>query len=111
VVHVRVAEGSRRIVLVTGEAGIEQYGEGEGYRPVLEALGNLARSAAGGELGAVLRRHAPTWAAQVSAIAPEGGAALSPRRSARSPAHRDGGVVTAVCEEVSGGRTTAGHPP
>jgi DNA-binding winged helix-turn-helix (wHTH) protein/tetratricopeptide (TPR) repeat protein len=99
---VRVAEGSRRIVLVTGEAGIgkttlierfvaevarggaavawgqclEQYGEGEGYLPVLEALGNLARSAAGAALGAVLRRHAPTWAAQVSAVAPAGAAAL-----------------------------------
>ncbi|HLK10843.1 MAG TPA: AAA family ATPase [Candidatus Binatia bacterium] len=94
----RAAAGSRRIVLVTGEAGIgkttlierfvaevarggtaaawgqclEQYGEGEAYLPVLEALGNLARGAAGAELSAVLRRHAPTWTSQLPGLAGEG---------------------------------------
>jgi len=82
------AGGARRIVFVTGEAGIgkttlieqfladvdarvargrclEQYGGGEAYLPVLEAIGRLARDDGTGETGRVLNRHAPTWAAQL----------------------------------------------
>jgi DNA-binding winged helix-turn-helix (wHTH) protein/tetratricopeptide (TPR) repeat protein len=82
------AGGARRIVFVTGEAGIgkttliehfltnvdtwvargrclEQYGGGEAYLPVLEAIGRLARDDSTGETIRVLNRHAPTWAAQL----------------------------------------------
>lgn len=103
--------GVRTIVFVTGEAGIgkttlvdrfikemdpagdvgvargqclEQYGEGEAYLPVLEALGRLARDDGTGELGETLRRHAPTWVSQL--------AALEPDRPARS--RRGGAVAT-----------------
>lgn len=84
----QAAGGTRRIVFVTGEAGIgkttlieqflvdvdawvargrclEQYGGGEAYLPVLEAIGRLVRDDAAGEAGRVLNRHAPTWAAQL----------------------------------------------
>jgi DNA-binding winged helix-turn-helix (wHTH) protein/tetratricopeptide (TPR) repeat protein len=84
----QAARGTRRIVFVTGEAGIgkttlieqflvdvdasvargrclEQYGGGEAYLPVLEAIGRLARDDAPGETGRVLKRYAPTWAAQL----------------------------------------------
>jgi DNA-binding winged helix-turn-helix (wHTH) protein len=84
----QAARGARRIVLVTGEGGIgkttliehfladvahapdtwvargqclEQYGGGEAYLPVLEAIGRLARDDGAGEVGRILRLHAPTW--------------------------------------------------
>jgi predicted ATPase len=46
---------------------LEQYGEGEPYLPVLEALGALARDddAAFGE---TVARHAPTWVSHLAAI-------------------------------------------
>lgn len=49
---------------------IEQYGEGEAYLPVLEALGRL-----GGENGVVrdlLWRSAPSWLAQLPSLVDEG---------------------------------------
>ncbi len=87
--------GARRVVFVTGEAGIgkttlidrfvdevaatrrawlgrgqclEQYGDGEPYLPVLEAIGRLVRDDGGDELADVLRRHAPTWVSQLPAL-------------------------------------------
>lgn len=87
--------GSRRIVFVTGEAGIgkttlvdafvaaaeagrnvrsargqcvEHFGSCEAYLPVLEALGRLGRSPDGGEVVRVLARHAPTWLVELPAL-------------------------------------------
>jgi tetratricopeptide (TPR) repeat protein len=103
----RATGGDRAIVLVTGEAGIgkstlieqflagigagdresiahgrcfDQFGNGEAYLPVLEALGRLMRTPVAGELEIVLQRHAPTWLRQLSAV-------VSSRRrpSCRSP--------------------------
>ena len=88
-------EGRRALLVVSGEAGIgkttlmerfadeltrlpevwvgrgqclEQYGEGEPYLPMLEAIGRLARGERGGELVRVLRRYAPSWASQLPAL-------------------------------------------
>ena len=47
---------------------LEQYGEGEAYLPILEALGRLARDDETGELSETLARHAPTWVAQLAAL-------------------------------------------
>jgi predicted ATPase/DNA-binding winged helix-turn-helix (wHTH) protein len=107
-----VADGWR-VVFVTGEPGIgkttlidafaddlartrsaliargrclEQYGEGEAYRPALEAAGRLIREDASGMLAAIVRRHAPTWAALLPALgdAPPGAAtATTPARVLR----------------------------
>ena len=87
-----VLEGQRRIIFVTGEAGIgkttlvqtfldsvqqegtarvgcgqcvEQYGGGEPYMPVLEALSRLGREPGGERVVEVLDRFAPTWLAQM----------------------------------------------
>ena len=87
--------GRRQIVLVTGEPGIgktalvdeflteaagrsdvwiargqcvEQYGAGEAYLPVLEALGRLGRTPDGPFVKATLERHAPTWLIQLPAL-------------------------------------------
>jgi tetratricopeptide (TPR) repeat protein len=47
---------------------VEQYGAGEAYLPLLEAWARLARDADGGALVGLLRRHAPTWLAQLPAL-------------------------------------------
>lgn len=91
----RALGGRRSIVFVTGEPGIgktalleaflaqigeaeqlrigrgqcvEQYGAGEAYLPVLEALGRLGRDARGAHIAEVLKRHAPTWLVQLPAL-------------------------------------------
>jgi DNA-binding winged helix-turn-helix (wHTH) protein/predicted ATPase len=59
---------------------IEQYGAGEAYLPVLEALGRLARTPAGPTLKAELERYAPTWLLHLPALlSAEEAAALQPR--------------------------------
>jgi len=87
--------GRRQLVFVTGEAGIgkttlveaflagldagdelriargqcvEQYGTGEAYLPVLEALARLARGPRGEPIVRALRQYAPTWLAQLPAV-------------------------------------------
>ena len=93
----RALEGERQIVFITGETGIgkttlleafverastnpalwtahgqclEQFGEGEPYMPVLEAFTRLCREPGRESLPALLRRHAPTWLAQMPSLIP-----------------------------------------
>jgi predicted ATPase/DNA-binding winged helix-turn-helix (wHTH) protein len=85
-------QGMRQVGFVTGEAGIgkttlvdafvtqvaateavwcgrgqciEQYGAGEAYLPLLDALGQLGRSPHGTRLVEVLRQQAPSWLLQI----------------------------------------------
>jgi DNA-binding winged helix-turn-helix (wHTH) protein/tetratricopeptide (TPR) repeat protein len=94
----RAVAGERQVVFVTGEPGIgktaavevfleraaadpsirvargrclEQYGAGEPYLPILEALTRLCRAAGGRMLIALLRRHAPTWLIQMPSLTSE----------------------------------------
>ena len=89
----RALRGERQIVFVTGEAGIgktslvdafahtipadgtvrvirgqclDQYGTGEAYLPVLEAIGRLCREEQ--EVVQVLRAHAPLWLLQMPSL-------------------------------------------
>ena len=91
----RALGGQRQLVFVTGEPGIgktalveaflaevgeanalrighgqcvEQYGAGEAYLPVLEALGRLGRGPGGEQLVQVLKRHAPSWLEQLPGL-------------------------------------------
>jgi DNA-binding winged helix-turn-helix (wHTH) protein/predicted ATPase len=50
---------------------IEQYGPGEAYLPVLEALGRLCRGPGGAHFLTWLRQHAPSWLAQMPALLSE----------------------------------------
>ena len=88
-------EGRRQLVLVTGETGIgkttlvdgfidqaassepvwmargqciEQYGAGEAYLPLLDALGDLGRRPEAQEVVDLLRRQAPSWLLQLPAL-------------------------------------------
>lgn len=90
-------QGTRQVGFITGEAGvgktalveafvtqvaaaatvwighgqcIEQYGLGEAYLPVLEALGRLCRGPHGAQVLTWLRQQAPSWLAQMPAILP-----------------------------------------
>ena len=94
----RAATGDRQLVFVSGEVGIgkttvldlwlarcatarevwmargqcvEHVGEGEPYLPLLDALGQLGRGPAGGEILAVLRRYAPMWLMQLPGLVSE----------------------------------------
>ncbi len=55
-------------VLIARGQCIEHHGSGEPYLPVLEGLGRLCAAPAGAPLVALLRRHAPTWLAQLPAL-------------------------------------------
>ncbi|MDH3603106.1 MAG: AAA family ATPase, partial [Candidatus Tectomicrobia bacterium] len=92
---VTALQGERQLVFITGEAGIgkttlvetflaqiahdetlwiaygqciEQYGAGEAYLPLLEALGRLCRAPEGGALVELLRQEAPSWLLQMPAL-------------------------------------------
>jgi DNA-binding winged helix-turn-helix (wHTH) protein/predicted ATPase len=47
---------------------IEQYGQGEPYMPILEALGRLCQEPGGKRLIALLTQHAPTWLVQLPTL-------------------------------------------
>jgi predicted ATPase/DNA-binding winged helix-turn-helix (wHTH) protein len=93
-----VGQGHRRVVFIAGEAGIgkstftqlfidditrqgrvrvgrgqcvEQYGTGEPYMPVLEALNRLGHEVGGEQIIRVLRRYAPTWLGQMPSLLQE----------------------------------------
>jgi DNA-binding winged helix-turn-helix (wHTH) protein/tetratricopeptide (TPR) repeat protein len=93
----KARHGDRQVVFVTGEPGIgkttlvealleqaaaareigiargqclEQYGVGEAYLPVLEALGRLCREPGQERVLTLLSRHAPTWLAQMPSLIP-----------------------------------------
>jgi predicted ATPase/DNA-binding winged helix-turn-helix (wHTH) protein len=88
----KALQGRRQVVFITGEPGIgkttvveaftaevtasaqarvvwgqcvDQYGAGEAYLPVLEALGRLCRGPDGDQVVSVLRQQAPTWLVQM----------------------------------------------
>ena len=105
---VRALSGQRQLVFVTGEPGIgktalvemflaqvgeanklrigcgqcvEQYGAGEAYLPVLEALGRLGRAAGGEQLVQILTQHAPTWLEQLPGLLSDGDVEAVQRRA------------------------------
>ncbi len=58
-------------VLVAHGQCLEQYGSSEAYLPMLEAVSRLCRGPKYEAVIAVLRRHAPTWLAQIPWLIPE----------------------------------------
>jgi len=109
-----VQQGQRQVGMIVGEPGIgktalveafvaqvsaiedvwvghgqcvDQYGAGEAYLPVLEALGRLGRGPAGASLVAVLRQYAPSWLVHLPALlAPEDRERLAHTTSGVTPA-------------------------
>src|SRR5260221_1175846 len=91
----RALRGRRRVIFVTGEAGIgkttlvdafhqqaarnhtlrvargqcvEGFGGKEAYYPMLESLGQLTRNPDGNPVVQVMAKHAPTWLIQFSSL-------------------------------------------
>ena len=116
-----VLEGQRRVIFVTGEAGIgkttfaqafldfvaeegtarvgrgqciEQYGAGEPYMPVLEALGRLGREPGGERVVEVLNQFAPTWLAQMPEL-------LAPEERARLQGQNQGVTQQRMLREMT----------
>jgi hypothetical protein len=68
---------------------VDQYGAGETYLPVLEALGRLGRGPEGALLVAVLRQYAPSWLIHLPALlASEDRERLEHLASSVTPARR-----------------------
>jgi DNA-binding winged helix-turn-helix (wHTH) protein len=66
---------------------VDQYGAGEAYLPVLEALGRLCRERAGTPLVSVLQQYAPSWLVHLPALlAPEDRERLEHTTSSVTPA-------------------------
>jgi DNA-binding winged helix-turn-helix (wHTH) protein len=98
-----VAEVRRR-----GEARVaegqctEQLGEGEPYRPVLEALARLCR--AEDRVIDILRRYAPSWLAQLPGVLDESGTASVERRAAATTQNRMLREMAEATEALSAAR-------
>jgi DNA-binding winged helix-turn-helix (wHTH) protein/tetratricopeptide (TPR) repeat protein len=74
----RMAE--RDVVAVTWANCVEQYGRGEPYQPLLDAIMRLCRGPAGDRTIATLERYAPMWLAQLPGLlAPHEAATLQQR--------------------------------
>ncbi len=97
--HARSLDAHRQLVFVTGETGIgkttlveafvdslapsgawvahgqclEHFGEGEPYFPVLAAIARLCRQPGRESFLEILRRHAPTWLAQMPSLVSQAG--------------------------------------
>ncbi len=63
---------NRHGVLVGRGQCVEQYGVGEAYLPVLEAVRQMCRGRAGKRVIATLQQHAPTWLVQLPALLTDG---------------------------------------
>src|SRR5262249_13740756 len=84
---------------------IEQYGAGEAYRPLLEALGQVGRGPDGAHFIELLRQQAPSWLVQLPALlSPAGYEALQHESSGTT---RDR-MLRELAEAVEA--LTAGHP-
>lgn len=124
----QMLEGERRVIFVCGEVGIgkstlidefvtqvshtedllvgrgqciEQYGSGEAYLPVLEALSRLCSSDYRKRLIEHLRRYAPSWLSQLPALVSDSELQILQRTGSGLPRHRMIRELAECIEEVS----------
>jgi DNA-binding winged helix-turn-helix (wHTH) protein/predicted ATPase len=67
---------------------VEQYGVGEPYMPILEALGRLCREPGGEQLVTLLHQHAPTWLVQMPTLLPAAELEVLQRKTAGATRER-----------------------
>jgi DNA-binding winged helix-turn-helix (wHTH) protein/tetratricopeptide (TPR) repeat protein len=64
-----IEQANAHALLLAGRgACVEQYGSGQAYLPVLEAIGALCRGRAAERVIEVFARHAPTWLVQLPVL-------------------------------------------
>ena len=127
-----VRAGRRQTVFVTGEAGIgkttlveaflgrpevrsgvwttqgrcvEQYGTGEAYLPILEALEHLAREVGADRMREVLLRYAPAWLSQLPWLAHDADAESLRRATAEGSTQRMLREIAQALEVLAADRT------
>jgi DNA-binding winged helix-turn-helix (wHTH) protein/ABC-type cobalamin/Fe3+-siderophores transport system ATPase subunit len=127
----RARRGRRQVVFVTGEPGIgkttlvesflshaqakdgvltaqglcvEQYGPGEAYLPILDALDGLCGTNSD-ELVGLLRRHAPSWLANLPGLTDPGERSQLKRRSIGIAPERRLREIAAFLEAIAKDRT------
>ena len=118
--------GSRRVVFVTGEAGVgksalvdallsgidgevivasgqcvEQHGPAEAYLPLLDALTRSCRGEQGRRVKAILARQAPGWLSQLHGLLSDAELAALRRRTIGATPHRLLGELTEAIEAIS----------
>lgn len=91
----------RAPVMAHGQC-VEQYGAGEAYLPVLQALGSLARSFP--EMPAMMRAVAPSWFLQMPWLASEGERATLGRELAGTGHERMVGELRELIERFTADR-------
>ena len=84
---------------------IEQYGAGEAYLPLLEALGQLGQGPDGVRLVEILRQQAPSWLLQMPALLPAADYDALQRRSGSTTRER---MLRELAEAIE--TLTAEHP-
>src|SRR5262249_3136322 len=68
--------------------GVEQYGPGEPFLPILEGIGRLCRAAGGSPIVTLLHHHAPSWLVQLPGLIGAAEQAALERRYAGSGRER-----------------------
>jgi predicted ATPase len=128
----RALQGRRQVVFITGVAGmgktalvdtfvdqacatetlwvghgqcLAQYGSGEPYLPILEAVGRLCRGVEGASCLAVLRQCAPSWLGQLPALLSPADRAVLPQPTGGVPQPR---MLRELTEALD--RLTVEHP-
>ena len=84
---------------------IEQYGAGEPYLPVLDALGRLCRGPLGASLLPILRQHAPMWLLQLPALLSDNGIEDLQRRTVGATQERMLREIAEAFEVLTAERT------
>ncbi|MBX3026999.1 AAA family ATPase [bacterium] len=77
---------------------IESFGQHEPYRPLLEALEQLAQGAGAPRIVDALRRHAPSWLAQMPSLRDRAAAASLPEPMRAAPVMRE---LAAALDEIA----------
>jgi len=82
----------------------EHYGPSEAYLPLFDAITRLCRGSRGGRLMYVLRRHAPSWLAQLPALLGDAELETLRRRAVGGTRERMlrelADAITAICSDV-----------
>ena len=94
----QIDDGSRTARHAVGQC-IEQFGGGEPFLPVLEAMGRLCRGAESGAIARVLRERAPTWWVQFPWLMQEGDRERLERELIGATRHR---MLREICEALEG---------
>lgn len=88
---------------------IEQYGQGEAFLPIMQALSDLARNADADLVKQALLRYAPSWLAHLPALLPAAERAALISEAGRTP-ERVGRQLAEVLEALTTVPHLAGRP-